>query len=111
MKLDGSRTSESLFLSPKLHQLIGDPKELHIPKYYRDVPLSEYVASITVMIDNRISFIVEHCKMKKLYITTLVAMCSNSIVEYDTECFSMAVLLHTVKDYTCLISISFGKID
>lgn len=109
MKLDGSRTNVSLYLSPRLEQVLGGSKTLHIPDYKRDISLVQYVAEVTRTLENRFAFIVEHYKMKKIFISMFVAMCHSSVVEYDTESFNKLVLLHTVEDYTCLVSILIGK--
>lgn len=62
------------------------------------------------MVKNRVALIVEHYRMKKLFITTFVAMCNFSIIEYDTESFNKVVFLHKVEDYTCLVSVIIGKL-
>lgn len=109
MKLDGSRTNAQIFLSPRLDQVLRGSKGLHLPEYKRDIALTKYVASVTNMIENKIAFIIEHYKMKKLFVATLVAMCSNSVVEYDTESFNKVVFMHTVEDYSCLVNVMIGK--
>lgn len=106
--MDGSRSNVSLYVSPRLEQILGDSKGLHLPDYKRDLPLSQYVASVSIAIKNRFDFVVEHYKMKKIFICNLVAICNNSIVEYDTESFTKVVFLHTVEDYMCLVSLIIG---
>lgn len=109
LKLDGSRSNVCVFLSPRLEQVFGNPKGFQIPDYKRDIPVSQYVASVSAIIKNKFDFIVEHYKMKKIFICTFVAICNNSIVEYDTEFFTKVSFLHTSEDYTCLVSIIIGK--
>lgn len=109
MKLDGSRTNTSIFLSPRLDQILGGAKNMYFPELNREIPLPLYVASVAQNLENKIASIVEHYKMKKLFIATLVAICNRSIVEYDTDSFSKAVLLITVEDYTCLVCVNIGK--
>lgn len=111
MKLDGSRTNVSIFLSPRLEQVLEGLKGIHIPEYKRDVSLLQYVASVSNLIENKFAFIVEHYKMKKVFISTFVAMCNPSLVEYDTESFNKVVFLHTVEDYTCLVSVVISKLE
>lgn len=107
--MDGSRSNVTLYLSPRLEQVLGGPKGLNIPDFKRDISLSQYVTSVSIAIKNKFDFIVEHYRMKKIFISTLVAICNNSIVEYDTESFTKAVFLHTVGDYNCLVSLIIGK--
>lgn len=107
LKLDGSRANTSLQISPRLEQIIS--RNIHLPEYKKDIPLLEYVAKVTNIIENRIASVAEHFRMKKMFVTTVAANCNRSIVEYDTDTFNKVVFMHEVNDYTCLVTITFGK--
>lgn len=98
-----------MFLSPRLDQVLGGTKGIHMPEYKRDVSLLQYVASVSTLVENRFAFVVEHYKTKKIFTSTFVAICNASIVEYDTESFNKVAFLHTVEEYTCLVSVVIGK--
>lgn len=82
---------------------------MSLPEYKREMPLIEYVSKVSHMIDGHIQMLVDHYKMKKIYIMSLAAACSNSIVEYDTETFNKNVFLYNVNDYSCLVNVTIGK--
>lgn len=82
---------------------------MSLPEYKRETPLNEYVAKVSHVIRGHIETVVDHFKMKKIYIMNLAAACSHSIVEYDTETFNKAVFLYNVNDYSCLVTVTMGK--
>lgn len=109
MKLDGSRVNSLLSLSPRLDQVLGGSKYLYLPEYKRDDSILQYAITVRNLIKNRIAFIAEQHSIKKLFITTLVAICSGSMVEYDSETFNKVVFLSFIEDYTCLVSLIIGE--
>uniref|UniRef100_V5H019 BRISC and BRCA1-A complex member 2 n=1 Tax=Anoplophora glabripennis TaxID=217634 RepID=V5H019_ANOGL len=106
LKLDGTHSNTTLQLSPRLEQVLGNSKALSLPEYKRELSLIEYVSKVAQMIDGRIELVANHFKMKKIYIASLAAACSRYIVEYDTETFNKTVLLYSVGDYCCLVTVT-----
>ncbi|KAG5885729.1 hypothetical protein JTB14_000652 [Gonioctena quinquepunctata] len=107
-KLDGSRSNVSLQLSSRLEQILTKNRNFPLPELKKEMHFNEYVASVAILIENRIYLIAEHYKMKKIYVMTIAAACSRSIVEYDAETFNKAVFRYEVDDYDCLIMVTFG---
>lgn len=90
-----------------MEQIIG--RNIHLPDYQKDVPLVEYVAKVSNVLENKVALVADHYRMKKVFITNLAAICNQSIVEYDTDTFNKAVFMHEVNDYSCLVTVTFGK--
>lgn len=109
LKLDGTRSNITLQLSPRLEQVLGSSKSMSLPDYKREMTLIEYLLKVSQMIYSRIELVANHFKMKKIYIMSLAAACNRSIIEYDTETYNKAVLLYSVGDFSCLVTITIGK--
>lgn len=107
-KPEGGRTITQLQLSPKLEQLLSTYSDLHIPSYGRDNHLIDYVNGIVQLVNERVTDIEKHQRLKNEYISSLLSQRSKSIVEYDSSGFSKAALLCEVDDYYCLVLIHIG---
>ncbi|XP_057658927.1 BRISC and BRCA1-A complex member 2-like [Diorhabda carinulata] len=106
-KLDGSRSNYSIQLSPRLEQVIGNFK-LSFADVPKDGTLTELVSRVSKTLESHLEQIVDHHKMKKIYITHLAAVCFENIIEYDSQYFSKAAFLQNVDDYNCLVTITIG---
>ncbi|XP_074034024.1 BRISC and BRCA1-A complex member 2 isoform X2 [Leptinotarsa decemlineata] len=110
-RLDRNRSWASLQLSPRVQQILEHSKNLHIPELKKGTTLFEYVSAVSKLLEDRIKAVANHYKMKKVYITSIAAICSCSIVEYDSETFSKAVFIFDVDDYNCLVTVTLGNYD
>ncbi|KAL3278184.1 hypothetical protein HHI36_013523 [Cryptolaemus montrouzieri] len=109
-KLDASRVSVELQLSPRLDQLIGNTKTLRIPNYKKDESsLVEFVPLITSLIQQQVDKVAFHYQFKKEFATSLVALRQTSIIEYDSFSFNKITFLSMVENYYVLVQVIIGE--
>lgn len=101
-----SRILSNLTLSPRLEQHLGNSQTLHIPSYYKESSLIDYVSNIETLLKGRIKEIETHFKLKSKFISTLLSKQGLSVIEYDNVQFSYAALLLEVEEFYCLVNIT-----
>lgn len=107
-KPESGRATAQLHLSPRLEQVLGDYRELHIPPYDRDCRLADYVHDTIQLLKNTVEDIETHHRLRNEYISSLLSMFPGNIVEYDSSTFSKATLLCEVDGHYCLVDITIG---
>jgi hypothetical protein len=109
VKLDGSKVNTSLQLSPRLDQVLGNMKTLHIPSYSKTTSLADYVNLVNKLLQDLVVRVEQHHKLKKEYIMTLAVIYSENLIEFDSETFNRGEFLCEIDGYHCLVHIEIGK--
>jgi hypothetical protein len=110
VKLDGSKVNTSLQLSPRLDQVLGNMKTLHIPSYSKTTSLADYVNLVNKLLQDLVVRVEQHHKLKKEYIMTLAVMYSKNLIEFDSETFNRGEFLCEIDGYHCLVHIEIGEL-
>ncbi|XP_072385693.1 BRISC and BRCA1-A complex member 2-like [Diabrotica undecimpunctata] len=107
-KLDGSRSTHSIHLSPRLEQVLGGFR-FNTTDFKKDSSLSDVVSLVSKTLDTRLQQVADHFKLKKIFITNLAAACFRSIIEYDVLTYNKAVFIYNLDDYNCLVTVTIGQ--
>lgn len=105
-KADNSQTKPTLFLTPRLEDIIGKVK---LPKVCKSDTVFDYVQSVRTLIENQIQGVADQHKAKGNFISAIVNTFPNSVLEYDYRQFSKVCFLYQEEgDFDCLVTIQLG---
>lgn len=104
-----NRVTSYLQLSPRLEKVFGDYTTLHIPPYKRNDDMVEYIQLIYQMIDDKITQINEHFKLKEEYFSILLSLHGLKVLEYDNISFNAGWFLCELDNFYFIVHISIGN--
>jgi len=93
-----NRISPELYLSPYLKTFFNNIESLHIPQFAERQHVIEYVNGLKTIIIQKINHLQQSLELRKKFITSLIVLRHNSVLECDIITFKRISLLYEHPD-------------
>lgn len=100
---DWNRVIPKLYLSKSLEEIFTGPASLHIPPFLPQNYLPAYIPQVKKLIMDKINTIIQCYESRKNFVSALLFMQRDSIIEYDAVKFNHITLLLEHRDFYFLV--------